>query len=143
MEACGQGDGHIANVLPGENEISQEQAIETVNRHIRETYGETQDINDPEKYLRHMTFTETIVNPFLTERHWYFNYEARNPEDNVYYVTMAPDGEILTSRFVAGVYGASKDMGGTPSPAASPGPMGTATAALSGPPKFCRNTRRP
>jgi len=112
MEACGQGDGHIANVLPKEGELTQEEAIAIVQQHIRETYGETGDLEDPERYLRHMTYTETIVNPYLTEREWYFNYEAHNPVDNVYYVTMAPDGEIMTSRFVAGVYGASKDMGG-------------------------------
>lgn len=113
VEACGQGDGYIHNVLPeGEDELSQEEAIAAAIRHIQETYGETANLEDPARYRRHMTYTETIVNPYLTERNWYFEYHAYHPEDNVYYLTMGSDGAIKKSHWVAGVYGASKDMGG-------------------------------
>lgn len=112
MEACGQGDGYISSVLPGENDLSQEQAIAIVTQHIQQTYGETLDINDPEKYLRHMTYKETVVNPYLTAREWYFDYEARDPRDEIYLVTLSQEGAVLSSRCIGGIYSTSAEMKG-------------------------------
>lgn len=112
MEACGQGDGFIHNLVPGENDLSQEQALQIVSDHIRETYGEEKDINDPDLYLRHMTYTQQIINPYLTTREWYFDYEARDPRDNVYFITLSQDGAVKSTRRVGGIYSPSSEMPG-------------------------------
>ena len=112
MEACGQGDGYISNVLPEENDLSQEQAIEIVVNHIRETYGEEKDINDPRLFLRHMTYTQQTINPYLTTREWHFDYEARDPKDNVYFITLSREGEVKSTRCIGGIYSPSAEMKG-------------------------------
>lgn len=110
LEACGQGDGTVASVLPEGEEIPEEEAIRIVCGHIRETYQEQNDLNDPEKFLRHMTYTEWMVNPFLTQREWYFEYQPYDVAASAYQVHLSPAGEILVSREIPGVYASSSAM---------------------------------
>ena len=62
-----------------------------------ETYLEKNELNDPEKYLRHMTYTETIVNPFLTQREWYFEYIDNACKKGI--IILNKDYRLITDRF--------------------------------------------
>lgn len=113
LEACGQGDGHIASVLPeGEDELSRQEALEKAIAFLRQTYGETADLTDPEHYRLHMQYTETIVNPYLKTREWYLEFEALDLVSNIYYLTMAQDGTIESHSMCGGIYAPSSQMRG-------------------------------
>jgi len=113
LEACGQGDGHIANVLPeGENELTKEQALQAALDFIKATYHEAADLTDPAHYRVHMQYTETIVNPYLKERNWWFEFEALDVVSNIYYLTMKQDGTVDSHSICGGIYAPSWQMPG-------------------------------
>ena len=113
LEACGQGDGHIANVLPeGENELTKEQALQAALDFIKATYHEAADLTDPAHYRVHMQYTETIVNPYLKERNWWFEFEALDVVSNIYYLSMKQDGTVDSHSICGGIYAPSWQMPG-------------------------------
>lgn len=112
LEACGLGDGHISAVLPEENEISQDKAVEIAMNYIHSNLEKDADLTNEQLYLRHMTYYETVVNPYVTTREWSISYEARDPYHTNFYLTLTPQGEIASFRSIAGIYGSSSEMAG-------------------------------
>ena len=68
--AVGLREGPQVNVLPEGDECTQEQILEIAQAFIHEQYDPDVDLNDPEKYLRFMTYRESRLGESLTFRQW-------------------------------------------------------------------------
>lgn len=103
LNACGQGDGYVYNVLPGEGEITEEEAVNAALAYIRAHWDQEADAENEALYTRFLTYTETVLNPYLRERKWMIEYIAKDLYHADYLLYISPDGEV-------------KDAQRTPSP---------------------------
>lgn len=71
---CGLADS-VSSLLPGENDFSQEKVLYMANTLFKEKLGLSGDMNDPEKYLRFLTFGIDTTTPGVTFRQWCVEYE--------------------------------------------------------------------
>lgn len=105
LEACGLGDGVINSALPGEGEITQEQALAIFHDKIRESGGDTAELADKELYLRHMTFSQQKIAPDAYDRAWWIKYDARDLYHPDYYITMDNHGVVDSFSVAPGIDG--------------------------------------
>ena len=108
LNACGQGDGYVYNVLPEADEITQEQALQIAVDYIKTRWDQKADVENEELYSRFLTYTETVLNPYLRERKWMIEYVAKDLYHADYLLHISPDGEV-------------KDAQRTPSPLSGEG----------------------
>ena len=112
LEACGLGDGVVANVLPEGGECTQEQVLKIAQDFIREEYDPQADMDDPEKYLRFLTYRESRLGEDMTSRQWSLRYEARDLYGTDYCLTLDPAGHITGEYSVKGILGAGWEAHG-------------------------------
>lgn len=112
LEACGLGDGVIINVLPEENEYTQEQILKIAQDFIHEKYDPKVDLDDPEKYLRFLTYRESKLGEDMKSREWSLTYEARDLYGTDYALTLDTAGRITREYSVDGILGASWEAHG-------------------------------
>ena len=94
LNACGQGDGYVYNVLPAEGEITQEEALQIAYDYICQHWEKDPQVEDKALYTRFLSYTETVVNPHLTERQWILEYQAKDLYHSDYRLFIAPDGTV-------------------------------------------------
>ena len=107
LEACGLDDGVIVNVLPEGDEFTQEQILKIAREFIHDKYAPTVDLDDPEKYLRFLTYRESKLGEDMTSRQWNLEYEARDLYLADYCLTLDTAGNITKEYTVDGILGTS------------------------------------
>ncbi len=112
LEACGLDDGVIANVLPEGDECTQEQILKTAREFIRDKYAPSVDLDDPDKYIRFLTYRESRLGEDRTSRQWSLEYEARDLYLSDYCLTLDTAGNITREYCVDGILGASWEAHG-------------------------------
>ena len=107
LEACGLDDGVICNVLPEDDEYTQEQILTIAQNFIHDKYDSNVDLDDPEKYMRFLTYRESTLGEGMTSRQWSLKYEARDLYGADYNLAMDTAGHILNEYSADGILGTS------------------------------------
>ncbi len=107
LEACGLDDPVTVNVLPEGDEYTQEQILKIARDFIHEKYGPDVDLDDPDKYLRFMTYREFQLGEGMRFRQWNLTYEARDLYGTDYSLALDSAGNIKNEYSVEGILGAT------------------------------------
>ena len=88
--------------VPEGQEISEEKALETVNRYIQDTFDPNACVTDATKYRRHVTYQMYIDNPYSKGKRWYIEYEPLSLDISQYTLMLQSDGAIYDAQRVMG-----------------------------------------
>lgn len=90
---CGFRDYRVGFV-PGEGEISQEEAVDVAIRYIHEHYDEDADVANESLYRRHMSYTLGYGDE---DKHWEVYYEELDLTQDAYQLRIGPQGDVLAA----------------------------------------------
>ena len=103
--AAGLQEGPVVNVLPEGDELREEQILTIAMDFIQAKYSPDVDLNDPDRYLRFLSYRESRLGEGLSVRQWSLSYEARDLYCTDYCLTLDSAGNIKNEYTVEGIWG--------------------------------------